>query len=165
MNRGEQARATLAHTIGRAPLIAIIFVALVVGGGFVSASVELANNLRLWGVEREDVFEYVSIQYEGIDPEVGLVMSSTRVWHRDVDAASWVDVLVCEGVVISTYPSSTGSAEAEPLDTQPWTYQRKFPTDGRRCVIQSEISATYRGRVFVQRLDSIPFNPTEGDTP
>ncbi len=161
---GSPVRSAIGHIVERSPVVVLLFVIFAMVGALASVGLDIANDLRASRVEREDVFEYVSIQYEGIDTEVdGLVMSSTRVFYRDVDGASFVDVLRCSGVIVSTYSSTVGAIEAGDLETQPWTYQGDFPVDGRPCRIDAEITVDYEGRLYRQRLDSIPFNPMQGD--
>lgn len=158
-------RATLGHAIERTPAVVLLFVIFILVSAGVSTSVELANDIRASRIETSDVFEYVSVQYEGVDPELGLAMSSTASWHRDVDAVTFVDVLYCSGAFVSSYTSTRGVREASPLGTVDWFYQEEFPTDGRQCRLVAEITAEYRGRLYVQTLESVPFRPTEGDLP
>lgn len=163
---GGSIRLAIGHVVERTPVVLLLFVLFAIAGAVANVAVDMANDLRASRIDREDVFEYVSIQYEGIDEETGgLVMSSTRIFHRDVDGASFVDVLRCSGVIVSTYTSTVGAIEAGDLKTSSWTYQSDFPDDGRQCWIDAEITVDYGGRLYRQRLDSVPFNPTRGDTP
>lgn len=156
----SQARHTVAFVVERTPIVLTLFVSAVLIGAAVQAAIGWAGDLRAATVDRSDIFEYVAVEYVRADDDA-MVIRSTRAIHRDVEAMSFVDVLRCSGIIYSTYSSTVPSVEASGLGSLEWTYPAPFPTDGRTCVLVAQVTAEYRGRLYTQRLESVPFNPTK----
>lgn len=125
---------------------------------------------------RENIFDYRSVEYAGVDAGRPTFISTAR-FGRNVQHVEWVDVLKCQAgqedqnagrtdfavppnnwSVFSTYVSNTANVGPYELrSTPPWQYQAAFPSDGRACYLRTTVIAETRGSTFVQTLDSEVF--------
>ena len=116
-----------------------------------------------WMLERtprSEVFTYESVEFVELS-NTGLLMASTRSWHRDIDQVQWNDALMCEGergpVVVSTYQTGAANIKAQSLHVQEWKYTAEIPDEGV-CFIRATVVAEIDGKIWSQTLRSAPFD-------
>lgn len=160
---------TIRHVGKRVPLAVVLFAVFV----FVAeAGIVAHGRYQQWGtsrIDREDVFGYVSVEPTGRLVEVELngtpikaiQMVSTSAWHRHLDRVEWLDRLVCNGGTVSHFQENAAEYAPRPLGTKEWPYKGAWPADGSTCHMVSVITVQVDGRVFVQRVESGTFNPSE----